>query len=74
MYARLSATFANERGSTTAEVRQYLKSFMLPTAPQSEVDLLLRYYPEDVTAGCPFDTGLLNILSGLFLVSILDPS
>jgi hypothetical protein len=74
MYARLSAAFAKERGSTTAEVGQYLRSFMLPSAPQSDVDLLLRYYPEDVTVGCPFDTGLLNMLGRLFLDSILDPS
>lgn len=49
--------------TTTAEVGQYLRSFMLPTAPQSDVDLLLQYYPEDATAGCPFDTGFLNMLS-----------
>ena len=47
---------------------------MLPSAPQRHVDLLLRYYPEDVTAGCPFDTGGLNNLSRAFLDSMLDPS
>ncbi len=36
---------------------------MLPTAPQNEVDLLLQYYPEDPTIGCPFDTGTENVLS-----------
>jgi hypothetical protein len=51
-----------------------LRSFMLPSAPQSDVDLLLQYYPEDVTAGCPFDTGFLNALGKFFLDSILDPS
>jgi len=74
MYARLSVAFAKERVSTTAEAGQYMRSFMLPTAPQSDVDLLLQYYPEDVTAGCPFDTGLLNMLGRLFHHSILDPS
>lgn len=75
MYARLSAAFAKGRDSTTAEVGKYLNSFMLPSAPQSHVDLLLQYYPEDVTAGCPFDTGFLNMLGRrLFLSSILDPS
>jgi len=49
--------------TTTEEVGQYIRSFMLPTAPQSHVDLLLQYYPEDVTAGCPFDTGFLNMLA-----------
>ena len=63
MCACLSAALTEGGGSTTAEVEQYLKSFMLPTAPKSEVDLLLEYYPDDVTAGCPFDTGFLNVLS-----------
>jgi acetylcholinesterase len=67
MYARLPVTFAKQRGSTTAEVGQYMRSFMLPTAPQSDVDLLLQYYPEDVTVGCPFDTGFLNMLGRPFL-------
>jgi acetylcholinesterase len=58
-----SSAFAERGGSTTAEVSQYLKSFMLPTAPQNEVDLLLQYYPEDPTVGCPFDTGTGNVLS-----------
>ncbi len=51
-----------------------MKSFMLPTAPQSQVDLLLQYYPEDVTLGCPFDTGFLNMLGRLSLNSRINPS
>lgn len=34
-------------------------------AKDSEVDLLLKYYPDDQRAGCPFDTGLKNALSKL---------
>ncbi|KAI9447105.1 carotenoid ester lipase precursor [Russula earlei] len=49
--------------TTTIEVGEYFRSFMMPTASQSEIDLLLRYYPEDPAAGCPFDTGLRNMLS-----------
>jgi len=52
--------------TTTAQLHKYFKSFMLPTAVQSEVDLLLQYYPDDPRAGCPFDTGLRNILSTQF--------
>jgi hypothetical protein len=74
MCALLSTAFTKGRGSTTAEVGQYLKSFMLPRALQSHVDLLLQYYPEDVTAGCPFDTGFLNMLGRPSRDSILDPS
>jgi len=52
--------------TTTAHVGEYLKSFMLPTAPQSQIDLLLQYYTGDPRTGCPFDTGLRNILSAQF--------
>ena len=72
MCARLPAIFAKRGGSTTAEVGQYFNSFMLPTAPQNEVDLLLQYYPDDVTAGCPFDTGPLNVLSRPSFNSSID--
>jgi acetylcholinesterase len=35
---------------------------MLPSATKEEVDLLLYHYPDDPKAGCPFDTGLRNML------------
>jgi acetylcholinesterase len=38
---------------------------MIPTASESEIDVLLEYYPSDPSAGSPFDTGLRNILSML---------
>ena len=47
---------------------------MWPSAPQSEVDRLLQFYPGDVTAGCPFDTGFMNMLGMPFLDSVLDPN
>ena len=43
---------------------------MLPTAPKSHLDLLLQYYPEDPTVGCPFDTGPGNMLSRPTLVPL----
>lgn len=49
-------------GSDTKGLVTYLKSFMLPTATDAEIDLLLQYYPDDPRAGCPFDTGIRNIL------------
>jgi len=49
--------------TTTIGVGQYLRSFMMPTASQSEVDGLMQYYPEDPAAGCPFDTESRNMLS-----------
>ncbi|KAH9983658.1 carotenoid ester lipase precursor [Russula vinacea] len=52
--------------TTTAELGQYLHSFMLPTAPKNQVDLLLQYYPDNVAAGSPFDTGFFNNLSSQY--------
>ncbi|KAH9968419.1 carotenoid ester lipase precursor [Lactifluus volemus] len=49
--------------TTTAELGEFLTKFMMPTAKKEEVDLLLRYYPDDPKAGCPFDTGLRNMYS-----------
>ncbi|KAH8995061.1 carotenoid ester lipase precursor [Lactarius hatsudake] len=53
-------------GSNTRELENYMKAFMLPTATKAEIDLLLQYYPDDPQAGCPFDTGIRNILSVQF--------
>lgn len=35
---------------------------MMPRATDQEVDGLLVHYPDDLRAGCPFDTGLKNAL------------
>ena len=51
---------------STAQMHDYLKLFMMPRAKDSEVDLLLKYYPNDQRAGCPFNTGIKNVL-GNFL-------
>jgi hypothetical protein len=49
--------------STTAEVKDYLKQFMMSKADDKEIDGLLVHYPDDPRAGCPFDTGIKNMLS-----------
>ncbi len=48
---------------TTAELKDYMKLYMMPKAKDSQIDLLLKYYPDDQRAGCPFDTGIKNALS-----------
>ncbi|KAH9034581.1 carotenoid ester lipase precursor [Lactarius pseudohatsudake] len=53
-------------GRNTKGLENYMKAFMLPTATKAEFDLLLQYYPDDPQAGCPFDTGVRNILSVQF--------
>ncbi|TFY51461.1 hypothetical protein EVG20_g10993, partial [Dentipellis fragilis] len=52
--------------STTADTKQFLKSYMLPNATDYEIDLMLQYYPDNPILGCPFDTGGLNKLSQQF--------
>ncbi|KAI0298095.1 carotenoid ester lipase precursor [Multifurca ochricompacta] len=52
--------------STTADLRGYLKTHLMPKAKDEEIDLLLKYYPDDQRAGCPFDTGLRNALSAQY--------
>ncbi|KAI9458426.1 carotenoid ester lipase precursor [Lactarius psammicola] len=45
-------------GSDTKGVENYLKTFMLPTATNAEIDLLLQYYPDDPQAGSSKTVGL----------------
>ncbi|KAA1472211.1 carotenoid ester lipase precursor [Dentipellis sp. KUC8613] len=52
--------------STTADTKQFLKSYMLPNASDYEIDLMLKYYPDDPVLGCPFDTDVRNMLSYQF--------
>ncbi|KAH8982277.1 carotenoid ester lipase precursor [Lactarius akahatsu] len=52
--------------STSAQMKDYLKLYMMPTVKDSQVDLFLKYYPNDQRAGCPFDTGIKNALSPQF--------
>ena len=48
--------------STTAQVKEYLGLFMMPKATDEEINGLLVHYPDDLRAGCPFDTGIKNAL------------
>ena len=57
---------------TTAELKESLKLYMISRAKDSEVDLLLKYYPDDQRAECPFDTGLKNALSTVARTQVLN--
>ncbi|KAF8264822.1 carotenoid ester lipase precursor [Lactarius quietus] len=59
--------------TTPAELRTYLIDFFFPNATESQIDKLLRLYPQDVTQGSPYDTGTQNALTPEFkrLASIL---
>jgi len=52
--------------TTNADMKAYLKLFMMPRAKDSEIDGLLVHYPDDQRAGSPFDTGIRNALSPQF--------
>ncbi|TFY59875.1 hypothetical protein EVG20_g7629 [Dentipellis fragilis] len=52
--------------STTADTKQFLKRYMLPNASDGDIELMLHHYPDNPTLGCPFDTGLRNMLSFQF--------
>ncbi|KAI0790999.1 carotenoid ester lipase precursor [Abortiporus biennis] len=49
-----------------AALKTYLKTFFLPTATDADVNKLLSVYPDDITQGSPFDTGILNALTPEF--------
>lgn len=45
--------------SNEAQFREYVKTYFLPKAPDSELAPLWSAYPNDPRVGSPFDTGLL---------------
>ena len=51
--------------SNTDELKTYMKTFMMSGAKDSDIELLLQYYPNDQRAGSPFDTGDRNVFSML---------
>ena len=55
--------------SNTAELHTYMKEFMMSRAKDKDIDLLLQYYPDDQSAGSPFDTGIDNEFSAFSCTS-----
>ncbi|KAG5654308.1 hypothetical protein H0H81_004727 [Sphagnurus paluster] len=52
--------------TTDAKFRDYLKTYFLRQVPDADIDKLLKLYPSDITAGSPYDTGVLNALTPQF--------
>ncbi|KAK1232170.1 hypothetical protein PQX77_004682 [Marasmius sp. AFHP31] len=52
--------------TTESQIRTYVKTQFLPTISDGELDTLLKAYPQDITQGSPFDTGILNALTPQF--------
>lgn len=49
--------------TTTGHFKDYFKSIWWPMATSEEMDRLAELYPDDPTAGSPFDTGILNSIA-----------
>ncbi|KAG0696098.1 Alpha/Beta hydrolase protein [Suillus ampliporus] len=52
--------------TTDSQFQEYIQTYWFPNAPSAVIQQLLEYYPDDVTQGSPFDTGVLNALSPQF--------
>jgi len=59
-------SFSSSNVSNTAELKTYMKEYMMSNATEREIDLLLQHYPDDQRAGSPFDTGYKNAFSPQF--------
>jgi len=59
-------SFSSTNVSTSADLKTYMKQFMMSRAKDSHIDLLLQYYPDDQRAGSPFDTNYRNDFSPQF--------
>ncbi|KAI0766812.1 carotenoid ester lipase precursor [Irpex lacteus] len=49
--------------TTDDEVHAYIASNYFPDASAAEIDKLLKFYPQDVSQGSPFDTGNANAVT-----------
>ncbi|KAG7088897.1 hypothetical protein E1B28_012842 [Marasmius oreades] len=49
-----------------SQIRTYVKTEFLPTITDTDLDTLLKAYPQDLTQSSPHDTGFLNALSPQF--------
>ena len=56
----------SSRVRTNQEVKDYITSNYFPTAAPSDIDELLKLYPQDVTQGSPYDTGFQNAITPQF--------
>ena len=47
-------------------VRQYMKTNYIPGISDTDMNSLLRLYPDDIRAGSPFNTGIFNAITSQF--------
>ncbi|KAM5540854.1 hypothetical protein V8D89_005498 [Ganoderma adspersum] len=52
--------------TTRSDLENYIKENYLPGAADSDIDTVLRVYPDNPSQGSPFDTGFKNLLSAQY--------
>ncbi|KAK7025565.1 hypothetical protein VNI00_015918 [Paramarasmius palmivorus] len=52
--------------TTEAQVKNYVKTEFISTVSDADLDRLLKLYPQDITQGSPYNTGILNAISPQF--------
>jgi acetylcholinesterase len=53
----------NSFGSTSTQLKTYLHDNYFPQSAPADIDKILAAYPEDITQGSPFNTGVANALT-----------
>ncbi|TFK40488.1 carotenoid ester lipase precursor, partial [Crucibulum laeve] len=59
-------SLSNLNVTTEAQFKNYVGKVFLPGTTDAQLDKLAQLYPQDITQGSPFDTGILNALSPQF--------
>lgn len=56
-------SLANANITTNDELLKYLVQYYLPSGTTAQIAAIAANYPDDITQGSPFDTGILNALT-----------
>uniref|UniRef100_A0A8H7XSW5 Carboxylic ester hydrolase n=1 Tax=Psilocybe cubensis TaxID=181762 RepID=A0A8H7XSW5_PSICU len=59
-------SLANLNVTTDAQFKSYLKNTFLPGTSNAQIDKIAKLYPNDITAGSPFNTGIFNAVTPQF--------
>ncbi|KAJ8081169.1 hypothetical protein PM082_018012 [Marasmius tenuissimus] len=59
-------SFSTLNVTTDEDFRDYVNTDLITTISDAELDKLVALYPQDITQGSPYDTGILNALTPQF--------
>lgn len=59
-------SLANANVTTNAEFANYLTQTFLPDGTTDQISTIATNYPQDITKGSPFDTGIFNAITPQF--------